>query len=113
MQRGLGKQGAPGKPPPVLDTDGNGDDVIYYQTGLFATGSCDATFKRLIFRGFTRKDGGGNYAAIRLGQAFRDIPRQGVITLEDCEVSGCNNGIITWFCSGTKHNFSTSFLSQI
>lgn len=87
-------EGAPGKPPPVLDTDGNGDDVIYYQTGLFATGSCDATFKRLIFRGFTRKDGGGNYAAIRLGQAFRDIPRQGVITLEDCEVSGCDNGIM-------------------
>lgn len=87
-------EGAAGKPPPVLDTDGNGDGVLYYQTGLFATGSCDATFKRLIFRGFKRRDDYGNYAAIRLGQTFADIPMHGVVTLEDCEISGCDNGLM-------------------
>jgi hypothetical protein len=87
-------EGAPGKPPPVLETDGYGDGVLYYQTGLFATGSCDATFKRLIFKGFRRKDGYGNYAAIRLGQTFNNIPMQGVVTLEDCEISGCDDGLL-------------------
>jgi hypothetical protein len=87
-------EGAAGKPPPVLDTDGYGDGVLYYQTGLFATGSCDATFKRLIFRGFRRRDGFGNYAAIRLGQTFAGIPMHGVVTLEDCEISGCDDGLL-------------------
>lgn len=87
-------EGAPGKPPPVLDTDGYGDGVLYYQTGLFSTGSCDATFKRLIFRGFRRRDGYGNYAAIRLGQTFGGIPMHGVVTLEDCEISGCDDGLL-------------------
>lgn len=87
-------EGAPGKPPPVLDTDGYGDGVLYYQTGLFATGSCDATFRRLIFRGFRRKDGYGNYAAVRLGQTFADIPMHGVVTFEDCEISGCDDGLL-------------------
>lgn len=87
-------EGAPGKPPPVLDTDGYGDGVLYYQTGLFATGSCDATFRRLIFRGFRRKDGYGNYAAIRLGQTFGGLAMQGVVTLEDCEISNCDDGLL-------------------
>jgi len=87
-------EGAPGKPPPVLDTDGYGDGVLYYQTGLFATGSFDATFRRLIFRGFKRRDGWGNYAAIRLGQTSGNAPMQGVVTLEDCEISGCDNGLM-------------------
>lgn len=87
-------EGAPGKPPPVLDTDGYGDGVLYYQTGLFATGSFDATFRRLIFRGFKRQDGWGNYAAIRLGQTMGGVPMQGVVTLEDCEISGCDNGLM-------------------
>jgi hypothetical protein len=68
--------------------------VLYYQTGLFSTGSCDATFKRLIFKGFRRKDGYGNYAAIRLGQTFNNIPMQGTVTLEDCEVSGCDDALL-------------------
>jgi hypothetical protein len=87
-------EGAPGKPPPVLDTDGFGDGVLYYQTGLFATGSFDATFRRLIFRGFKRQDGWGNYAAIRLGQTSGNAPMQGVVTVEDCEISGCDNGLM-------------------
>ena len=87
-------EGAPGKPPPVLDTDGYGDGVLYYQTGLFSTGSCDATFRRLIFRGFRRRDGYGNYAAIRLGQTFAGIPMHGVVTMEDCEVSGCDDALL-------------------
>ncbi len=87
-------EGAAGKPAPVLDTDGYGDGVLYHQTGLFATGSFDATFKRLIFKGFKRKDGYGNYAAIRLGQTSDDVPMQGVVTLEDCEISDCDNGIM-------------------
>jgi hypothetical protein len=49
-------EGESGKPAPVLDTDGYGDGVLYYQTGLFTTGSCDATFRHLIFRGFRRHD---------------------------------------------------------
>ena len=69
--------------------------MLYYQTGLFATGSCDATFRRLIFRGFRRRDGNGNYAAIRLGQAFGNIPMHGVVTLEDCEISGCDDGLLS------------------
>lgn len=87
-------EGAPGKPPPVLETDGYGDGVLYYQTGLFSTGSYDATFRRLVFRGFRRRDGYGNYAAIRLGQRFGDIPMQGTVTLEDCEIMGCDDALL-------------------
>ena len=67
-------EGEPGKPAPVLDTDGYADGVLYYQTGLFATGSFDATFRHLIFRGFRRQDGIGNYSAVRLGQPSGTIP---------------------------------------
>jgi hypothetical protein len=87
-------EGEPGKPAPVLDTDGSGDGVLYYQTGLFATGSCDATFRRLIFRGFRRHDDNGNYAAVRLGQDFAKIPMNSHVLFEDCEISGCDNGIM-------------------
>ena len=51
-------------------------------------------FRRLIFRGFRRKDGYGNYAAVRLGQTFADIPMHGVVTFEDCEISGCDDGLL-------------------
>jgi hypothetical protein len=87
-------EGEAGKPAPVLDTDGYGDGVLYYQTGLFATGSCDATFRHLVFRGFRRQDGIGNYAAVRLGQTFAKIPMSGHVLFEDCEISGCDNGIM-------------------
>jgi hypothetical protein len=87
-------EGEPGKTAPVLDTDGYGDGVLYYQTGLFATGSCDATFRHLVFRGFRRQDGIGNYAAIRLGQTFAGIPMNSHVMIEDCEVAGCDNGIL-------------------
>ena len=87
-------EGEAGKPAPVLDTDGYGDGVLYYQTGLFATGSCDATFRHLIFRGFRRKDGIGNYAAVRLGQDFAKIPMNSHVLFEDCEISGCDDGIM-------------------
>jgi len=88
-------EGEPGKPAPVLDTDGNADGVLYYQTGLFATGSCDATFRHLIFKGFRRHDDIGNYAAIRLGQDFGlKIPMNSHVLIEDCEISGSDNGIM-------------------
>jgi len=87
-------EGEPGKPAPVLDTDGFGDGVLYYQTGLFSTGSCDATFRRLIFRGFRRKDGYGNYAAVRLGEATKGLPMKSQVLFEDCEISGCDNGVM-------------------
>jgi hypothetical protein len=87
-------EGEPGKPAPVLETDGFADGVLYYQTGLFATGSCDATFRRLIFKGFRRQDGNGNYAAVRLGQNFADIPMNSHVLFEDCEITGCDNGIM-------------------
>jgi hypothetical protein len=87
-------EGEPGKPAPVLETDGVGDGVLYYQTGLFATGSCDATFRRLIFKGFRRDGGGGNYAAVRLGQNFANIPMNSHVLFEDCEFSNCDNGIM-------------------
>ncbi len=87
-------EGEPGKPPPVFDTDGSGDGVLYYQTGLFATGSCDATFRRLIFRGFRRHDSIGNYAAVRLGQTSPNIPMNSHVLFEDCEISGSDNGIM-------------------
>jgi hypothetical protein len=87
-------EGEPGKPAPVLDTDGYGDGVLYYQTGLFATGSCDATFRHLIFRGFRRKDGYGNYAAVRLGQTFAKIPMNSHVLFEACEISNCDDGIM-------------------
>jgi hypothetical protein len=87
-------EGEPGKAPPVFDTDGYADGVLYYQTGLFATGSCDATFRRLIFRGFRRKDGYGNYAAVRLGQATPGVAMNSHVLFEDCEISGCDNGIM-------------------
>ena len=87
-------EGEPGKPAPVLETDGVGDGVLYYQTGLFATGSCDATFRRLIFKGFRRDGGGGNYAAVRLGQNFADIPMNSHVLFEDCEITNCDNGIM-------------------
>jgi hypothetical protein len=87
-------EGEPGKIAPVLDTDGYADGVLYYQTGLFATGSCDATFRNLTFRGFRRQDGIGNYAAVRLGQSFAKIPMNSHVLFEDCEFSGCDNGIM-------------------
>ncbi len=87
-------EGEPGKPAPVLDTDGSGDGVLYYQTGLFATGSCDATFRHLIFRGFRRHDDIGNYSAVRLGQTFANIPMNSHVLFEDCEISHCDNGIM-------------------
>lgn len=87
-------EGEPGKPAPVLETDGSADGVLYYQTGLFATGSCDATFRHLIFKGFRRADGNGNYAAVRLGQTFADIPMNSHVLFEDCEITGCDNGIM-------------------
>ena len=87
-------EGEPGKPAPVLDTDGAADGVLYYQTGLFATGSCDATFRHLIFRGFRRHDDIGNYAAVRLGQDFAKIPMNSHVLFEDCEFSNCDNGIM-------------------
>ena len=87
-------EGEPGKPAPVLETDGAGDGVLYYQTGLFSTGSCDATFRHLIFRGFRRHDGQGNYAAVRLGQDFANIPMNSHVLFEDCEISNCDNGVM-------------------
>jgi len=87
-------EGEPGKAAPILDTDGAGDGVLYYQTGLFATGSCDATFRHLVFRGFRRHDDIGNYAAVRLGQAFANIPMNSHVLFEDCEFSGCDNGLM-------------------
>ncbi|WP_158922349.1 right-handed parallel beta-helix repeat-containing protein [Acidisphaera sp. S103] len=88
-------EGEPGKPPPVLDTDGYGDGVLYYQTGLFATGNFDATFRNLIFRGFRRQDGIGNYAAVRLGQKLTtSVPMQSHVLFEDCEISQCDNAIM-------------------
>jgi hypothetical protein len=87
-------EGEAGKAAPVLDTDGAADGVLYYQTGLFATGSCDATFRHLIFRGFRRHDDIGNYAAVRMGQAFANIPMNSQVLFEDCEFSGCDNGIM-------------------
>jgi hypothetical protein len=86
-------EGEPGKAAPVLETD-NIDGVLYYGTGLFATGSFDATFRRLIFKGFRRLDGYGNAAAVRLGQQFLDIPMNSHVLFEDCEISGCDNGIM-------------------
>jgi hypothetical protein len=87
-------EGEPGKPAPVLETDGYGDGVLYYQTGLFSTGSCDASFRRLIFKGFRRQDGYGNYAAIRLGQETPGIAMNSHVVIEDCEISNCDNGIM-------------------
>src|SRR5579872_5045025 len=87
-------EGEPGKAAPVLDTDGYADGVLYYQTGLFATGSCDATFRHLIFRGFRRQDDIGNYAAVRLGQDFAGIPMNSHVLFEDCEISNCDNGLM-------------------
>lgn len=91
-------EGEPGKPAPLLDTDGHADGVLYYQTGLFATGSCNATFRHLVFRGFRRHDNIGNYAAVRLGQKFANIPMNSHVLFEDCEISDCDNGIM----GGTK-----------
>jgi hypothetical protein len=87
-------EGEPGKPPPLLCTDGYGDGVLYYQTGLFATGDFNATFRRLRFWGFRRADGYGNYAAIRLGQTFFNRPLSNSIVIDDCEISGCDDGIL-------------------
>jgi len=96
-------EGEPGKPPPLLATDGYGDDVIYYQKGLFNTGNFDATFRNLRFRGFRRRDAFGNYAAIRLGESFLPVPMRSAITIEDCEMSGCDNAIM----GGVKGQFVT------
>jgi hypothetical protein len=87
-------EGEPGKPPPLLCTDGYGDGVLYYQTGLFATGDFDATFRRLRSQGFRRQEGHGNYAAIRLGQSFLNRPLSNRIVIENCEISGCDDGIL-------------------
>jgi hypothetical protein len=87
--------GEAGKPPPVLETDGYGDGALYYQKGLFETGTFDATFRRLAFRGFRRKDGQGNYAGIRLGPKLtEDAPAGGRVLIEDCEFSECDNGVM-------------------
>jgi hypothetical protein len=87
-------EGEPGRPPPVLATDGFGDGVLYYQKGLFCTGDFDATFRRLVFRGFRRQDGNGNYAAIRFGDSFVERTEACQILIEDCEFSGCDNGVM-------------------
>jgi hypothetical protein len=87
-------EGEAGKPAPLLCTDGYGDGVLYYQTGLFATGDFDVTFRRLRFEGFRRKDGYGNYAAIRLGQSFFNRPLGNRIVIEDCEFRGCDDGLL-------------------
>lgn len=87
-------EGEPGKIPPVLGTDGYGDGVLYYQKGLFCTGNFDATFRRLVFRDFRRKDGNGNYAGIRLGESYLQAPMASQVLIEDCEFSGCDNGIM-------------------
>jgi hypothetical protein len=87
-------EGEPGKPPPLLCTDGHGDGVLYYQKGLFCTGNFDATFRRLIFRDFRRRDGKGNYAGIRLGESYLQAPMASRVLIEDCEFSGCDNGIM-------------------
>ena len=87
-------EGEAGKPPPVLCTDGYGDGVLYYQTGLFATGDFDADLQATVFRDFRRRDGYGNCAAIRLGQSFFKRNLQNNILVEDCEFSGCDNGVM-------------------
>jgi hypothetical protein len=87
-------EGEKGKPAPIFATDGSADGVLYYQTGLFSTGSCDATFRHLVFRGFRRHDDIGNYAAVRLGQDFAKIQMNSQVLFEDCEFSGCDNGIM-------------------
>ena len=87
-------EGEAGKPAPVLETDGSGDGVLYYQTGLFQTASCDATFRHLIFKGFRRSDGQGNYAAVRLGEEAAKIPMNSHVLFEDCEFTNCDNGIM-------------------
>lgn len=87
-------EGEAGKPPPVLETDGYGDGALYYQKGLFNTGDFDATFRRLVFKGFRRRDGDGNYAALRLGERSAPGAPKSTITIEDCEISGCDNGVM-------------------
>jgi hypothetical protein len=87
-------EGEAGKPPPMLDTDGYGDGVLYYQKGLFSTGDCDATFRRLAFKGFRRRDGNGNYSGLRLGDSYFKPRQPGQILVEDCEFAGCDNGIM-------------------
>jgi hypothetical protein len=88
-------EGEPGKPAPVLETDGYGEGVLYYQTGLFATGNFDATFRNLVFRGFRRQDGQGNYAAIRLGgKPIEAAPMASRVLIENCEFSNCDDGIL-------------------
>lgn len=88
-------EGEPGKPAPVFETDGYGDGVLYYQKGLFNTGNFDATFRHLAFRGFRRRDGHGNYAAIRMGDSFVEgAPNTANILIEDCEFTGNDNGVM-------------------
>lgn len=88
-------EGEPGKPAPVLETDGYGDGALYYGKGLFMTGNFDATFRHLAFRGFRRRDGQGNLAAIRLGDTFLEgVPNTSNVLIEDCEITGCDNGIL-------------------
>jgi hypothetical protein len=87
-------EGEPGKPHPLLCTDGYGDGVLYYQGGLFAAGDFDVTFRRLRFEGFRRRDGYGNYAGIRLGQSFFDRALSNTVVVEDCEFSGCDDGVL-------------------
>lgn len=86
-------EGEPGKPAPLLETDGSGDGVLYYQKGLFNTGNFDATFRHLAFKGFRRADGHGNLAAIRLDR-LGDWPINGTVLIEDCEFSACDNGVM-------------------
>lgn len=87
-------EGEAGKPPPLLCTDGSGDGVLYYQTGLFAVGDGDAVFRRLKFQGFRRGDGIGNYSALRLGQSFFERPLKNSVLIEDCEFTGCDDGVL-------------------
>ena len=68
--------------------------MLYYQPGLFTTCDFDATFRRLRFQGFRRQDGYGKYAAIRLGPSVFNRPLNNSIVIEDCEMSGCDDGIL-------------------
>jgi hypothetical protein len=84
-------EGEPGKAAPDLVTDGFGDGVLYYQAGLFTTTGFDAVFRHLHFSGFRRRDGGGNYAAIRLNP---QDGRTATVLMEDVEIDHCDNGIL-------------------
>lgn len=87
-------EGEPGADIPVLEMDTTANGGLYNQKALFVAGSCDAVFRRLIFRGFRKPEGDGNHAAIRLGEESPGVPMHATVTVEDCEFSGCDNGIM-------------------